>query len=224
MDIKKPQLVKVGAFAYFFEGVLQHPQVKGQYGIGLFLEEAVVKALETLTVTCFILSHFMNGVMDSVEVKFLGAACYAHLVFVGTCLGSHTLLKVGLGIPDYLTEKFGKLGSMLSFFPSVALESLCDFGISLAVGLTRHSEIHAHFAALTVEVCGKVLDHLLVAALCYTYFVFGYKCKGGSLVKFFKLAAGCAAYGALFGSFITFMNVTTHCANKFLFHCLLVIK
>ncbi len=25
MDIKKPQLVKVGAFAYFFEGVLQHP-------------------------------------------------------------------------------------------------------------------------------------------------------------------------------------------------------
>ena len=26
MDIKKPQLVKVGAFAYFFEGVLQHPQ------------------------------------------------------------------------------------------------------------------------------------------------------------------------------------------------------
>ena len=27
MDIKKPQLVKVGAFAYFFEGVLQHPRV-----------------------------------------------------------------------------------------------------------------------------------------------------------------------------------------------------
>lgn len=27
MDIKKPQLVKVGAFAYFFEGVLQHPPV-----------------------------------------------------------------------------------------------------------------------------------------------------------------------------------------------------
>ena len=28
MDIKKPQLVKVGAFAYFFEGVLQHPPLK----------------------------------------------------------------------------------------------------------------------------------------------------------------------------------------------------
>lgn len=27
MDIKKPQLVKVGAFAYFFEGVLQHPRL-----------------------------------------------------------------------------------------------------------------------------------------------------------------------------------------------------
>ncbi len=29
MDIKKPQLVKVGAFAYFFEGVLQHPRCAG---------------------------------------------------------------------------------------------------------------------------------------------------------------------------------------------------
>ncbi len=29
MDIKKPQLVKVGAFAYFFEGVLQHPRLVG---------------------------------------------------------------------------------------------------------------------------------------------------------------------------------------------------
>ena len=29
MDIKKPQLVKVGAFAYFFEGVLQHPRKQG---------------------------------------------------------------------------------------------------------------------------------------------------------------------------------------------------
>ena len=28
MDIKKPQLVKVEAFAYFFEGVLQHPPLQ----------------------------------------------------------------------------------------------------------------------------------------------------------------------------------------------------
>lgn len=28
MDIKKPQLVKVEAFAYFFEEVLQHPRLK----------------------------------------------------------------------------------------------------------------------------------------------------------------------------------------------------
>lgn len=31
MDIKKPQLVKVGAFAYFFEGVLQHPRYADLY-------------------------------------------------------------------------------------------------------------------------------------------------------------------------------------------------
>lgn len=40
MDIKKPQLVKVGAFAYFFEGVLQHP---------LVYLEAALKSAETKT-------------------------------------------------------------------------------------------------------------------------------------------------------------------------------
>ena len=33
MDIKKPQLVKVGAFAYFFEGVLQHPLFRMYSGL-----------------------------------------------------------------------------------------------------------------------------------------------------------------------------------------------
>lgn len=37
MDIKKPQLVKVGAFAYFFEGVLQHPQIYSFHYINYIL-------------------------------------------------------------------------------------------------------------------------------------------------------------------------------------------
>ncbi len=156
--------------------------------------------------------------------EFLGTLCDAHLVGIGTCLGSHTLFKVGLGIPYHLTEKFGKLCSMLGFLKSITLESLGYFGITLTVGLTRHCKIHTHLGALAVEVSGKVLDHLVVRTLGCTDFMLGYKLEKSGFVEFLELAAGSAALGALFRSFITFMNITAHGTNKFLFHFLLVIK
>ena len=63
----------------------------------LFLEEAVVETLEALSVTGLVLGHFMNGVMDSVEVELFGTTCDAHLILVGTGLGSHAALEVLLG-------------------------------------------------------------------------------------------------------------------------------
>ena len=47
--------------------------------IGLFLEIAVVQTFETFTVTGFVLSHFVNGVMDSVEVQCFGTSSSANL-------------------------------------------------------------------------------------------------------------------------------------------------
>ena len=70
----------------------------------LLLEVAIVQALETLAVACFVLSHFVNGVVDGVKVEFFGASSDAHLVGVGTCFGGHTLFEVGLGVPNYFTE------------------------------------------------------------------------------------------------------------------------
>ena len=50
----------------------------------LFLEIAVVQTFETFTVTGFVLSHFVNGVMDSVEVQCFGTGSDTLLVFACT--------------------------------------------------------------------------------------------------------------------------------------------
>lgn len=59
--------------------------------IGLFLEIAVVQTFETFTVTGFVLSHFVNGIMDSVEVQSLSASGDTLLVFASTRFSVHSL-------------------------------------------------------------------------------------------------------------------------------------
>lgn len=54
-----------------------------EYGL-LLLEVAVVEALEALTVTSFVLSHFVNSVVDGVEVEFFSTFCDAHFVGAST--------------------------------------------------------------------------------------------------------------------------------------------
>ena len=125
----------------------------------LLFEVAVVETLEALAVASFVFCHFVNSVVDGVEVLLFGAAGDAHLVGVCTGFGGHTFFEVGLGVPDAVTEEFGKLGCVLGFFESIAFECFSDFGITFAIGLARHCEIHADLAAFTVEVGCEVFDH-----------------------------------------------------------------
>ena len=184
----------------------------------LFFEVTVEEALEAAAVASFVFSHFVYGVMDGVETEFFSTACDAHLVFVSTSFSSHTLFEVCTGIPYALAEELSKFCSVLSFFECIALEGLCDFGIAFAVGLTAHCEVHANFTALAVEVSGKVFDHFLVAVFGYADFVLSNECKLGFGVEFIEFAAGCAADRALFGSFVTFVNIAAYGADEFLFH------
>ena len=184
----------------------------------LVAEETLVETGETASVTGLILGHFVNSVVDGVEVGFLGVGGDTHLVGIRAGLGMHTLLKVGLGVPYAVAEEFGELGGMFGFLPSVTLEGLCDFGISLAVGLTRHGEIHADLGAFTHEVGVEVFDHLFVETFGDTDFMLGDELETSLGAHFLELAAGSATEGALFGSLITFVDITTYGADKFLFH------
>ena len=145
----------------------------------------------------FVFSHLMNGVVDSVEILLFGAAGNAHLVGVGTGFGCHALFEVGLGVPDAFAKEFGEFCGVLGLFESIALEGLGDFGITFAVGLTRHSQIHADFAAFAVEMGCQVSDHFGIGAFGNTDFMLGDERKFFSLVEFFEFRSGSAADGAL---------------------------
>ena len=53
---------------------------------------------------------------------------------------------------------------MVSLLKSIALESLCYLWVSLAVGLTAHSEIHTYLSTLSNEVVLKALAYEI--AIC----------------------------------------------------------
>ena len=118
--------------------------------------------------TGLVLRHLVHGVVDSIEASHLRILGNTELILASTSLCSSALLQIRLCIPYALTQQLSKLGSMLSLLESVALESLGDLGITFAVGLTTHSQIHTNLTTLTVEVVTQVVDHLLTYTLGLT--------------------------------------------------------
>ena len=82
--------------------------------------------------TSLILTHLVNCVMDCIEVLLLCKLCDAELVLACSLLSEHSLLYVSLGVPYYLAKKLSELCRMLSLFPSVSLECLCNLRITLS--------------------------------------------------------------------------------------------
>ena len=184
----------------------------------LFCEIFVPQSEETAAVTCFILCHFVNCVVDGIKILSLGKFCNTELVLAGTALSFHSLLYVGLGVPYALAEEFSKFCSVLSLLESISLESLCNFRITFAVCLTAHCDIHTDFGALSVEVCVKALKYFRVNTLCNSEFVFG--CPNHSLIflHFHKFVAFCVAKRTLCRSLCSFINISAYETSEFLFH------
>ena len=65
--------------------------------ISLLAEVAVQQTLEGLAVAGFVAGHFMDGVVDGVEVQLLGLLGQIHLAGTGTALGVNAHLQVLLG-------------------------------------------------------------------------------------------------------------------------------
>ncbi len=124
-------------------GAFIYGHAPGSVGI-LLLEVSVVEALEAGAVAGFILAHFVNCVVDGVEVLLLCEGCDSLLVLACALLGEHSLLNVGLGVPYALAEELSELCCVLSLFPCVSLECLCDFMLALPVCLAAHREVHAY--------------------------------------------------------------------------------
>lgn len=95
----------------------------------LFLEISVVESLESGAVACLVLAHLVYGVVDCVKVVLLCEPCDAEFVFACAVLCIHPLLDIGLGVPYALSEELSKFCSMLSLFPCISLEGLCNLDI-----------------------------------------------------------------------------------------------
>ncbi|EJX04127.1 hypothetical protein EVA_07764 [gut metagenome] len=172
--------------------------------------------------TSFVASHFVNCIVDSIEVQSLSTLSDTSLVFASTAFSVHTLFEVSLSIPYYVAQEFSELSSVFCFFPSVTLESFSDFRITFTICLTAHCQVHTYFCALAEEMVVQVLDHLFVATLSYAYFVFRNE-RQTFFCHFLELRCRNTTHWALFRSLVTFVNITANCANKLLLHnCILL--
>ena len=165
----------------------------------------------------FVFCHLVNGVVDGVVAQFLGFGGDGELAFAGAGLGLSPLFEVGLGIPYYLSEELGEFGGVLSLFECVALEGGGNAGVSLAVCLTGHCQVHSNFRALAVEVVAQALHYLFI----FNYTVLEVVLAGESGVlrfNFYEFFFFGAALGAELRRVLSFIYIAANQTSEFLFH------
>ena len=165
----------------------------------------------------FVFCHFVNGVVDGVVAQLLGFGGYCKLAFAGACLSLGPFLEVGLGVPYDLSQELGEFCCVLSLFECVALEGDGYSGISLAVCLAGHCQVHSNFRAFAVEVVTESLHYLFI----FNYTVLEVVLAGESGIlrfNFYEFFFLGAALGAELRSFLSLIYVTADQASEFLFH------
>ena len=199
---------------------------------GFALEPALEQTREALAVAGFVLRHLVDGVVDGIVAQFLGELGQIELALAGAGLSLGAELEVLLGAGgDHLAEQLSELGGVLRLFPGVALVSLGDLGIAIALGLTGHRQIHADLGALTHEVVAQTLndalietlggaDDVLAGHLRQRELSLGGSISGrcSSLRRFFdlhELVLRSLALGALGRSLIALVNITANGATEF---------
>jgi hypothetical protein len=142
-----------------------------------------------------------------------------HLAIASTVLSIHSLVEIGLGIPNNLTDELRKLCCVLCLLPSIALESLSDLGITLTVSLTAHCKVHTHLGALAHKVILQTLPKLLIRAFAITQLVLGNEIELATIFYYlYELICANFAQRTLLGCLSALVNVTTYGTTEFLCH------
>ena len=156
--------------------------------------------------------------MDSIEVQFLGQRSDTLLILAGAAFRLHTRFHIGFGIPNHFAQQFCELRGMLGLFPGIALERLCDLGITFAVSLAAHRQIHAHLGAFAHKMILQALKHLCIHTFCHSDHMFVGPGQPLAFDHLFEFRTRDFALRAKFGCCISFVNVTANGTNEFLFH------
>ena len=159
--------------------------------------------------SCLVFCHFVNGVMDGIEVLLLSANGQVFLSCACAALCFNTHFQILLcGIGNNFSEEFCELGSMLSLFMSSLFIVQADFRISLAESDSGHCQIHTDLRALASEVCLQVLDDFRIYTLSDADNVL--ICPSGVLIHLVELRSRCAALRTFFRSLWSFIDITTN--------------
>ena len=190
---------------------------KSGRGTGLFAEVAIEQALEGSAVTGFVLRHFVNGVVDGVEVGGLGLLRQIELAGAGSVFGGDAELEVGLGGRCHdLAEHFRELGGVLRLFVSGLFPVEPDFRIALAESDAGHGEVHADLGALALEVGAESFDDFGGNAFDDADLMLGGPVQV-FLDDFLELLARGLAEGTFFGADIALDDLAADGASPF-FH------
>ena len=111
--------------------------------------------------TGLVLSHLVYGVVDSVETSSLSVLGNTELILASTSLSSSTLLQIGLGIPNTLTQQLSETRSMICLLKSITLKCLSNLRITLTISLTSHCQIHTYLTTLAIKMVTQIVNHLL---------------------------------------------------------------
>ena len=206
--------------SYFLVAIFQNLSNSAENTVNtgfLLLKVSVQQTLKCLAVSCFIASHLVNGVMDSVEVEFLSFLSELELALGSAVLGSNALLEVLLSrVGEHFTEELSELGSVLSLFKSSLLPVCAYFRIAFSVGNASHSEVHTDLGTFAVEVRAEPLDYLGVGdVLSDAENVLASENELFALVHDLEFSAGNAALRALLGGSISLVNVSANGTNIF---------
>ena len=106
------------------------------------LEVTLQQALECAAMTGLVASHFVNGVVDGVQVVLLGQLSQLELAGGSAVLGVNAHLQVLLGgVGHDLAQQLGELGSVLSLLIGGLLPVQADLGVTLAMSHAAKSEL-----------------------------------------------------------------------------------
>ena len=169
--------------------------------------------------TGLVLGHLVYGVVHGVQVLLLGQTRQTHLVLAGAALGIHTFEQVGLGIPNDVADQFGELRSVLGLLPGIALESLGDFGVTLAIRLTSHRQVLSHLGTFAHKVIVQTFPQLLAGAFAVAELMLRHEIQTtGLLLDLYELLLAYFAHRALIGCLGTFVDISTNGTTPFLSH------
>ena len=195
------------------------PRVNQATGFRSVVEISVQETLERLAVTSLVTSHFVNGVVDRIQIQCLSTLCKVSLACSCTVLGVYSHLQVLLGgVGEHLTQQLCKLCSVLCFLISCLFPVQTDLGIALAMSNSCHCQVHTNLHALAVEVGAEIFHNIFGSTLCYANDMLSSPSLFAGLFLYHILAAN----GALCRGIVAFINITANgtyvfCHNKYLF-------